>query len=485
MAHSGFERAETYPNTAPLAPASSPAPTPAMAATFGFATAVAMWCVWFITHIPAIAAPPMPTALLLIATLFAGTFLAGAAGARRSLGPKSALVGAGAGLLASLVNLLILGAFLVEPPAGHTPAPGAEGLKASWMIEMAGFLAVGLVVGAVAGAIGGALTRPRPECSQEPRGAWLSRFAWLTAVAILPLLLVGGLVTSTASGMAVPGWPDSYGANMFLFPITLMSEPRVFLEHSHRLFGSMVGLTTLVFMVFTLVADKRAGIRLHVIGLFALVCVQGVLGGLRVNENSKWLAAGHGVLAQIVFILAVAAAVRLSPLVASLGQPLASRQGNRRRLFATFLLHGLILQLILGALYRHTGSMHPLFAHIGWSLIVMSAAIATGFALRAASDAPATLVHPLRRIGTALLVLAVLQFALGWAAFLVAVGSDRPKGFSPTADQLASTPQVPPLQALLPTSHQANGALVIGVAVAAYVLVRRAWVKTKAPAALG
>ncbi|PYV17237.1 MAG: cytochrome oxidase assembly protein, partial [Acidobacteria bacterium] len=43
----------------------------------------------------------------------------------------------------------------------------------------------------------------------------LHRFAVLLAAATLVLIFVGGLVTSTGSGLAVPDWPLSYGK---LFP---------------------------------------------------------------------------------------------------------------------------------------------------------------------------------------------------------------------------------------------------------------------------
>src|SRR5262245_29371255 len=49
---------------------------------------------------------------------------------------------------------------------------------------------------------------------------WLHRFAVLTAVATLMLIIIGGLVTSHGVGMAVPDWPNTYGYNMFLFPFS-------------------------------------------------------------------------------------------------------------------------------------------------------------------------------------------------------------------------------------------------------------------------
>ena len=49
---------------------------------------------------------------------------------------------------------------------------------------------------------------------------WLYRLAVLTAVATFILICMGGLVTSTDSGMAVPDWPTTFGYNMFLYPLS-------------------------------------------------------------------------------------------------------------------------------------------------------------------------------------------------------------------------------------------------------------------------
>jgi heme A synthase len=45
--------------------------------------------------------------------------------------------------------------------------------------------------------------------------------------------------------MAVPDWPNSYGYNMFTFPVSMWIGGILY-EHSHRLAGSVVGFLTLV-----------------------------------------------------------------------------------------------------------------------------------------------------------------------------------------------------------------------------------------------
>ncbi|SVB49864.1 uncharacterized protein METZ01_LOCUS202718, partial [marine metagenome] len=42
----------------------------------------------------------------------------------------------------------------------------------------------------------------------------------LTFIATFVLISIGGIVTSTDSGMAVPDWPTTFGYNMFLYPLS-------------------------------------------------------------------------------------------------------------------------------------------------------------------------------------------------------------------------------------------------------------------------
>src|SRR3979409_2796310 len=74
---------------------------------------------------------------------------------------------------------------------------------------------------------------------------WLNRFAWFTAFATLLLIWRGGLVTSKGVGLAVPDWPNTFGYNMFLFPVSKWVGG-VFFEHTHRLLASTVGFLTLI-----------------------------------------------------------------------------------------------------------------------------------------------------------------------------------------------------------------------------------------------
>ena len=64
----------------------------------------------------------------------------------------------------------------------------------------------------------------------------LHRFALLVVVATLFLIVAGGLVTSTGSGLAVPDWPLANGQ---VFP---KMEGGVLFEHGHRMVATAIGI---------------------------------------------------------------------------------------------------------------------------------------------------------------------------------------------------------------------------------------------------
>ena len=104
---------------------------------------------------------------------------------------------------------------------------------------------------------------------------WLRRFAFGTALVTLALIAVGGLVTSHEAGMAVPDWPNTYGYNMFLFPISKWVGG-IREEHSHRLFASWVGLLTTVLMVWLWVKEERRWLRWLTVIAFVAVESQSI-----------------------------------------------------------------------------------------------------------------------------------------------------------------------------------------------------------------
>jgi cytochrome c oxidase assembly protein subunit 15 len=234
----------------------------------------------------------------------------------------------------------------------------------------------------------------------------LHRFALFTALATLALVGVGGLVTSHGVGMAVPDWPNSYGYNMFFFPVSRWVGG-IFYEHTHRLLASAVGVLTSVlalwlygrsarpFMRWTGLVLMAAGVvtclavwrrwtdgavlaavgaallgaslvwprcesspkwlrRLGVAAFLAVV-LQGVLGGLRVVLFKDQIGIFHAALAQIFFVLLCAIALftsqwRQAWQISNLEFEISNRLPATLLLSTTALIFG---QLVLGATMRH------------------------------------------------------------------------------------------------------------------------------------
>lgn len=458
--------------------------------TIGFAASVVMWSTWFITHLPALALPIDAAGPILLVLLI---LVIGLGVARGGVPRRSAwLVGLGAGILSGCINLAILGSKIVKPAEGASPgseSPGTAGLVPNAAFIVAGFIALCAVIGLIGGLIGGvwgAARTPMPTTPDARR--WLSRFAVVAAVSIAPILLIGGLVTSTQSGLSVPDWPGTYGGNMFLYPVALMAEPRVFFEHSHRLFGTLVGMTMIALFAFTFAVDRRAWARGWAGLLLVLVIVQGILGGLRVTEMSQWLAVFHGVLAQLFFALTVAFAGVQSGAFRRLrviDQPSPSDSwstppvANVARTIAALALISIVLQLVMGAMYRHTHSPHALWAHVGFSIVVVVLAVATGATLMARRQIDGVsadirgLHSRLYRIGYATMIIVALQFMLGWAVLFTVLSADPATKAIPTASELAAATPIAAFPALLRTVHQANGAALLALATLCAVWVLR------------
>lgn len=185
-----------------------------------------------------------------------------------------------------------------------------------------------------------------PECSRA-----LTLYAWLTVVATVVLICFGGLVTSHGAGLAVPDWPNTYGYNMFLFPVSRWVGG-IFYEHTHRLVASGVGLLTVILAVWMWRVVEMRWLRWLGVLAVGVVTLQGVLGGLRVTMLKDELGLVHGALAQSFLGLMTAIALFLTPGF----WRLRPRSGFRLGLAERWLGVAVALvfaQLLLGAAMRH------------------------------------------------------------------------------------------------------------------------------------
>ncbi len=261
-----------------------------------------------------------------------------------------------------------------------------------------------------------------PTHSAHRRSA-LHVAALVTLGFTFPLIFLGGLVTSHGAGMSVPDWPNSYGYNMFLFPVSQWTGG-IFFEHTHRLLGTVVGFCATVLTLtawgpartgrgrraiawvsgglllangvgtaamvlfpdafhlppgarsagtivpqgavtavgialtagaawFCRTREPRRWVRWLATACLFAVCVQGLLGGLRVDLRNLPLAMVHGCFAQATFCLMVVTAAVTGPAWrrpagASVGRPLLAA--------AVATVAVVFGQLIVAAVMRHSGA---------------------------------------------------------------------------------------------------------------------------------
>lgn len=181
---------------------------------------------------------------------------------------------------------------------------------------------------------------------------WLHRYAKFVAAATVLLIVAGGLVTSTSSGLAVPDWPTSYGWNMFTFPMKHMVGG-IFYEHGHRLIASGVGLFTIILALWIWRAEPRRWMRTLGFTALGAVCLQGLLGGITVLYFLPTpVSTAHAGLAQIFFCLTIAIALFTSR---GWTEPNAKPiDDGMLRLAATTTTAAIYLQILIGATMRHS-----------------------------------------------------------------------------------------------------------------------------------
>jgi cytochrome c oxidase assembly protein subunit 15 len=302
----------------------------------------------------------------------------------------------------------------------------------------------------------------------------------LLVCATFPLIWVGGLVTTTDSGMAVPDWPTTFGYSMFSYPLDrwLGGSWNVFIEHAHRLLGAVTGLLTIVLAAALWIWDRRRLLRVLAVVAVAAVSFQGVLGGMRVVLDGRWLALLHGCLGPAFFVLCVVLAACTSRwwLARQDDGRLGSRLGWGRSLRLAAITSALAyVQLVLGALVRHGSHLsESTWFQIALVFHVLGAAALAGHValLSCYVWADGRSTPGLR--GPALLMAALLlgQLALGGGAWITNYGWPAFVGQWAVAQGYVVVARGA-AQTLITTGHVAVGSLIVAVAVTVVLRVGR------------
>ena len=287
---------------------------------------------------------------------------------------------------------------------------------------------------------------PRPA----PHGPWPRRLALATLLAALPLVLFGGTVTTLRAGMAIDGWwvlePGRGDHFLLFYPVEKwFRDVGTFVEHTHRLFGTLVGLLSIAYLAASLRWDRRAGARWMALAGLLAVCAQGALGGFRVLESSQDLAFLHGVFAQATLaVLGVNVVLTSRAWVARTRSACERARGLRRAALASVV--AVFGQIVLGAWLRHSGSALALLLHVAFVVAVVVALLLAARWLRLSAELgerQGLERAPLRRVRRHLLALLGSQLVLGVAATVaVLVFSGGFEGRVSTGEMVFATAHV-------------------------------------------
>ena len=416
--------------------------------SIGFASTAAMWAYSYLAMLQ----PGLVLGEVLFGLAVASLFYGGMMASRFDLGAdfgRGFAQGACVGFIAALLNLLLVASLLKSDLAGGG-------------IWIGGILLGCVLVAGLGGAFGG-LLKPR-----RTTGAWVSIFCWVAVGVTFFMIITGGIVTGFQAGLAVPDWPNSFGHNMLLYPLSEMVadlNTGIYFEHAHRLAGMFVGITSIVLCIVVLRFDHRGWARLLGGLILLLVIAQGVMGGLRVTELNIGLAIVHGVVAQVILALMATLAVTTSRRWLHLGERDKLDVSKVEWTVAFTLVAALLVQLGIGAAYRHLVSelgpregaaMALLMGHVTMAVLVAVIVVAVGIQSSHHKGV-------LRACGILLLVLVGLQLLLGVGALVAVL----------VAESSAETAHVSTLEVVVTSAHQANGALLLMAATVCALWTRR------------
>lgn len=298
---------------------------------------------------------------------------------------------------------------------------------------------------------------------QSVSSRWPHRAAWVLALATLLLIMIGALVTTYKAGMAVPDYPNTFGYGMFSYPMgTWWTGPRdIFLEHGHRMMGSLVGMVAIVFCLLTWTLERRAWVKWLAGGTLLLVIVQGLLGGFRVLFNEQTLAMIHGCIAHAFFGVCAVVLVCTSKRWEEC-TPIQKPHSSSLKLMAITTMVLVYIQIFFGAWLRHFTSPHAIWAHLILAVVVTLQVIWLAISLFRAADGDKFIRLPASSL-LGLLLLQVVWGVMSWASRFGLPHTDlvvQPFG---------------PLHVISTTGHVVTGAVLFGVCVATTLWTFRRW----------
>lgn len=258
-------------------------------------------------------------------------------------------------------------------------------------------------------------------------GRWLTPLAWATLVANVVLVVTGGAVRLTGSGLGCPTWPrcDAHALT-----------PRQTLNvHSAIEFGNRILTFVLVAIaIATVVAAWRTAHRWLAVVILLGIPVQAVIGGISVLTHlNPWVVSVHLVASMAIVSLAVLLLWRISTEAARAATPLATPAAApspyaRALAWATYVVAWLVIYagtVVTGA-GPHAGDEHAprnglsvlQFAQLHADLVSLFIGLSVGLVI----VTYALKLGPLaQRAAWVLLVVEASQATIGWVQYFTHV----------------------------------------------------------------
>ena len=290
---------------------------------------------------------------------------------------------------------------------------------------------------------------------------WAHRFAVACVGLLLFMIVVGAMVTTTRAGDTNPEWSLRFWE---WFTSWWQADGGRAWEDGHRVIGTVIGFAAIGLAVALWKGSNGKPRRwLGAIAL-GLVCLQGLIGGLRVlvvsDENVRdtvlaYTGGGydvelrravkamfHGIIGQVILAFLVCVMIVTSARWARPWQALRSPAGGLSRKFSLLLVVLALGQLALGTLVRQTGD-YVMWHVAGAFTVTLGVVWMVMRVFRFHSQ-----FAPLRHVASTVAFLLVIQVFLGLVPWMLTQGN-----------LVSSDPGS--LVALLRTAHVTVGALLL------------------------